>query len=228
MESLRNLPTTLVLVAGGKGLRMGSAVPKQFLPLCGKPILYYAAKMFLDTFPGIKIVLVLPEEHISYSNILLQAFTERIDLTIVKGGPTRFHSVKNGLAESVPGSIVFIHDAVRPLIDRDLLLRCYDLAAEKGNAIPAIPVTDSIRQQKGSGFEAIDRDTLRIIQTPQTFKAELILEAFAQEYEDAFTDEATVLEHMKFPVFLTEGLKKNIKITTAEDLQIAEVLMQAT
>lgn len=228
MESLRNLPTTLVLVAGGKGLRMGSAIPKQFLPLCGKPILYYAAKTFLDTFPGIKIVLVLPEEHISYSNILLQAFAERIDLTIVKGGPTRFHSVKNGLAEALPGSIVFIHDAVRPLIDRDLLIRCYDLAAEKGNAIPAIPVTDSIRQWKEAAFEAVDRDTLRIIQTPQTFRADLILHAFEQEYQDAFTDEATVLEHMKLPVFLTEGLKKNIKITTTEDLQIAEVLMQAT
>ncbi|WP_240432849.1 2-C-methyl-D-erythritol 4-phosphate cytidylyltransferase [Taibaiella koreensis] len=223
---MSNLSTTLILVAGGKGLRMGAALPKQFLPLLDKPILYYAAKTFLDTFPGIKIVLVLPEEHISYSNILLQAFEERIDMTIVKGGDTRFHSVRNGLNEAIPGSIVFIHDAVRPLIDKELLLRCYNLAVEKGNAIPAIPVTDSIRQWKGTHFEAIDRDALRIIQTPQTFRAELIVKAFEQDYHEAFTDEATVLEHMKLPVFLTEGSKKNIKITTPEDLRIAEVLMQ--
>ena len=205
---------------------MGAALPKQFLPLLGKPVLYYAAKTFKDVFPDIKIVLVLPEEHISYSNILLQAFEERIDLTVVSGGATRFHSVQNGLRAIEENSIVFIHDAVRPLIDADLLLRCYHQAVAKGSAIPGIPVTDSIRQRNGTDFAAINREDLRIIQTPQTFQSGLILKAFEQEYRDTFTDEATVMENMGMPVYLTEGSKRNIKITTPEDLLIAEALMQ--
>lgn len=220
------LPTTLLLVAGGKGLRMGSAIPKQFLPLLGKPVMYYAAKTFIDTFPDIKIILVLPQEHISYGNILLQAFDKRIDLTIVAGGATRFHSVQNGLKEVDDESIVFIHDSVRPFINAEMLERCYRQALEKGSAIPAIAVTDSIRQAHGDGFIAINRDQLRSIQTPQTFKASLIKMAFSQDYKDAFTDEATVLENIGVAVHLTEGLKSNIKITTTEDLTIAEALLQ--
>lgn len=223
---MSTLPTTLILVAGGKGLRMGSAIPKQFLPLHGKPILYYSAKIFLDTFPDTKIVLVLPEEHISYSNIFLQAFEERIDVTIVKGGATRFHSVQNGLKEAEPGSIVFIHDAVRPFIDKALLMRCYEKAVETGNAIPAVNVTDSIRQWDGNDFAAINRDDLKAIQTPQTFRSEIILRAFEQPYREAFNDEATMLESMGLKVHLVEGSKKNIKITTPEDILFAEAILQ--
>jgi 2-C-methyl-D-erythritol 4-phosphate cytidylyltransferase len=223
---LETLPTVLVLVAGGKGLRMGSAIPKQFLPLAGKPVLYHAVKTFKDTFPDIKIILVLPEEHISYSNILLQAFEERIDLTVVKGGLTRFHSVQNGLKAIEERGIVFIHDAVRPLIDVDLLRRCYEGAVSHGSAIPCMPATDSVRQWNGTDFAAINRDGLRIIQTPQTFQTEVIRKAFEQEYRDAFTDEATVIEHMGIPVHLVDGARRNIKITTPEDLAIAEVLLQ--
>lgn len=220
------LPTTLLLVAGGKGLRMGSAIPKQFLPLNGKPVLYYAARIFTDTFPDIKIILVLPEEHISYSNILLQAFDQRIDLTIVTGGITRFHSVQNGLKETHEESIVFIHDGVRPFINADMLKRCYEQAVAKGSAIPAIAVTDSIRQWNGTEFAAINRDHLRSIQTPQTFKASIIKKAFEQEYKETFTDEATVLEHTGAQAHLIEGLKTNIKITSPEDLLMAEALLQ--
>lgn len=222
---MNSIPTTLLLVAGGKGLRMGSAVPKQFLPLQGKPVLYYAAKAFLDTFPDIKIILVLPQEHISYGNILLQAFDNRIDLTIVAGGETRFHSVQNGLKEVDDDHIVFIHDSVRPLINAELIQRCYDQAVSQGSAIPAIAVTDSIRQWNNTGFMAINRDQLRSIQTPQTFKASLIKTAFQQDYSDAFTDEATVLESMGTEAYLIEGLKANIKITTPEDIMIAEALL---
>jgi 2-C-methyl-D-erythritol 4-phosphate cytidylyltransferase len=223
---LNLLPTTLLLVAGGKGLRMGSAIPKQFLPLNDKPVLYYAVKTFIDTFPDIKIILVLPEEHISYGNILLQAFSQRIDLTIVTGGLTRFHSVQNGLKETDDESIVFIHDAVRPFISKDMLVRCYEQAIEKGSAIPAIAVTDSIRQWNGTEFIAINRDHLRSIQTPQTFKASIIKKAFEQEYHDIFTDEATVLEFTGTQAHLVDGLKTNIKITSPEDLLTAEALLQ--
>lgn len=219
-------PTTLILVAGGKGLRMDNAIPKQFLPLNGKPVLYYAAKAFTDSLPDIRIILVLPGEHISYSNILLQAFDNPVDLTIVAGGPTRYHSVQNGLQEVDPDHIVFIHDGVRPFISKELIMRCYNLASEKGSAIPAIPVTDSIRQWNGTGFHAINRDELRSIQTPQTFRASLIKNAFRQEYRETFTDEASVLENMGTEVHLTEGLKTNIKITTPEDLSIAAALVQ--
>jgi 2-C-methyl-D-erythritol 4-phosphate cytidylyltransferase len=222
---LNSIPTTLLLVAGGKGLRMGSAIPKQFLPLNGKPVLYYAAKVFLDTFPDIKIILVLPQEHISYGNILLQAFDNRIDLTIVAGGETRFHSVRNGLQEVEDDHIVFIHDSVRPLINMDLIKRCYEQTIEKGSAIPAVAVTDSIRQWNNTGYVAINRDHLRSIQTPQTFKASLIKAAFRQDYSESFTDEATVLESTGTAAHLIEGLKANIKITTPEDIMIAEALL---
>lgn len=223
---METLPTTLILVAGGKGLRMGAALPKQFLPLAGKPVLYYAVKIFRDTFPDIKLILVLPEEHISYSNMLLQAFEERIDLTVVKGGATRFHSVQNGLKAIEDDCIVFVHDAVRPLIDADLLHRCYQQAVAKGSAIPCIGVTDSIRRWNGMDFEGVNREELRIMQTPQTFHSGLLKQAFQQEYTEAFTDEATVMESMGIQVHLVEGLKKNIKITTPEDLLIAEALLR--
>lgn len=216
---------TLLLVAGGKGLRMGSAIPKQFLPLIGKPLIYYPIQTFLQTFPAGKVVLVLPQDHFSYANILLQAFDESIELTIVAGGETRFHSVQNGLKE-VEGGIVFIHDGVRPFIEGDLLKRCYEEANKQGNAIPAIAVTDSIRQWNGTTFKAIDRNHLKSMQTPQTFDVELIKKAFEQEYNEAFTDEATILEHMGIAINLIEGSKSNIKITTPEDMVIAEAFMQ--
>ncbi len=216
----------MILVAGGKGLRMGTALPKQFLPLSEKPVLYHAVKTFRDTFPDIKIILVLPEEHISYSNMLLQAFEERIELTVVKGGTTRFHSVQNGLKAIEDKGIVFIHDAVRPLIDSALLQRCYEQAILHGNAIPCVAAIDSMRQWDGTSFTAINRDELRIVQTPQTFQTDLILKAFEQPYNEAFTDEATVLENMGLPVYLVEGSRRNIKITTPEDLKMAEALLQ--
>ncbi|WP_235903442.1 2-C-methyl-D-erythritol 4-phosphate cytidylyltransferase [Taibaiella lutea] len=217
--------TTLLLVAGGKGIRMGSAVPKQFLPLLDKPLIYYPIQIFLDTFPDGKIVLVLPKAHFSYANILLQAFNGNIELTIVAGGETRFHSVSNGLKEIEDG-IVFIHDGVRPFIDKKLLTDCFGAALEHGNAIPATAVTDSIRQWDGTAFKAIDRSHLRSMQTPQTFDVKLIKKAFEQEYNDVFTDEATMLEHMGVPINLIEGSRSNIKITTPEDMIMAEALMQ--
>ena len=219
-------PTTLILVAGGKGVRMGSAIPKQFLPLAGKPVLYHSANAFLKVFPEIKIVLVLPSEHISYGNILLQAFDTLIDLTIVAGGETRFHSVQNGLKAANSEGIIFVHDAVRPLISAALILNCYHQAASMGSAIPAMAVTDSIRHWNGEKFVAIDREMLRSVQTPQTFKAEIIQNAFRQEYAERFTDEATVVEAFGEQIHLIEGFKENIKITTPEDLIVAETWMQ--
>lgn len=215
-----------VLVAGGTGSRMGTAMPKQFLPINEKPVLYYAIKTFIDTFPTIKLVLVLPEQYLSYTNMLLQAFDTAIDLTIVAGGATRFHSVQNGLKQ-VGDGIVFIHDAVRPLITKDILLRCYESAIALGSGIPSVPVIDSMRQWNGTQFQVLNRDELRSVQTPQTFDGNAIKKAFEQNYQPSFTDEATVWEAAGNSAHWVEGLRQNIKITTPEDLVIASALFLA-
>lgn len=215
-----------VLVAGGKGLRMGSALPKQFLPLRDRPVLYYAIKAFLDAYSDIHIILVLPEDQLSYAQMVLTEFPERIDMTIVTGGETRFHSVQNGLKATRENSIIFVHDGVRPLVSVDLIRRCYEQAVEKGSAIPAIAVSDSIRTTDGEQSRPVSRDHLRSIQTPQVFRSEIIVPAFAQPYNAAFTDEATVVEANGTNVYLIEGEKSNIKVTTPEDLILAEALLK--
>lgn len=216
-----------VIVAGGKGLRMGSAVPKQFLPLNGHPILYHTIKAFADAYADMQLVLVLPQDQLSYAQMVLQSFPERIDITIVAGGETRYHSVQNGLKVVDENSIVFVHDGVRPLVTTDLIHRCYEQAVDKGSAIPAIPVADSMRILEDEDSRPIDREQMRIIQTPQTFKAEVILPAFAQEYQAAFTDEATVVEAYGDNVYLVQGERSNIKVTTPEDMIVAEALLKA-
>lgn len=216
-----------VIVAGGKGLRMGTALPKQFLPLCGQPVLYHTIKAFKDAYDTIEIILVLPAEQLSYAQIVLQSFPERIDLTIVTGGETRFHSVQNGLKAVPADAVVFVHDGVRPLVSPLLIRQCYEQAVDKGSAIPAISVADSIRMQLDEGSKPVDRNSLRIIQTPQTFRAQILINAFQQAYSDAFTDEATVAEAYGTKVYLIEGERSNIKVTTPEDLTIAEALLKA-
>lgn len=216
-----------VIVAGGKGVRMGSAVPKQFLPLNGQPILYHTIKAFIDAYAGIHLVLVLPQDQLSYAQMVLQSFPDRVDMTIVAGGETRYHSVQNGLKVVEGNCIVFVHDGVRPLATPALIQRCYEQAADKGSAIPAIPVADSMRIIEDEDSRPIDREQMRIVQTPQTFRSEIILPAFEQEYQISFTDEATVVEAYGDVVYLVEGERSNIKVTTPEDMIIAEALLKA-
>lgn len=215
-----------VIVAGGKGVRMGTALPKQFLPLLDKPVLYHTIKAFIDAYADVHLILVLPEDQISYAQIVLQAFPERIDITLVAGGETRYHSVQNGLAEVDIDAIVFVHDGVRPLVTPAMIQRCYEQAIEKGSAIPAIAVADSMRLVTEDNSKPVDREQLRIIQTPQTFRADVLLPAFAQEYQPAFTDEATVVEAYGTKVYLVEGERSNIKLTTPEDMVVAEALLK--
>lgn len=217
----------VVIVAGGQGTRMGAALPKQFLDLNGKPVLYHTIKAFKEALPDAHIILVLPAHQISYAQMVLQHFPERMDLTLVTGGDTRFESVRNGVRDIPADAVVFVHDGVRPMVSSTLIQRCYEQAVEKGSAIPAIAVADSIRMQEGTATGIIDRDRLRAIQTPQTFKASLLLPAMQQPYEPSFTDEATVVEKSGHEVFLIEGERFNIKITTPEDMIIAEALMKA-
>ncbi|MCB0696116.1 MAG: 2-C-methyl-D-erythritol 4-phosphate cytidylyltransferase [Chitinophagaceae bacterium] len=215
-----------VIVAGGKGVRMGNALPKQFLPLAGKPVLYYTIKAFADAYEDMKLILVLPADQLSYTQMVLQAFPERIDIAIVTGGLTRFHSVQNGLKEVPADSVVFVHDGVRPMVSPALIKACYEQAVTKGSAIPAIPVSDSMRQVEGDKSKPVDRQYMRSIQTPQTFLSEMLLPAFEQEYSEAFTDEATVVESYGKQVYLINGERSNIKLTTPEDMLYAELMLK--
>ncbi len=226
IENQNIIPVYVVIVAGGQGMRMGSALPKQFLPIGGKPILYHTISAFAKALPQSQIILVLPEHEISKLQMVLQHFPERIDMTVVSGGPTRFDSVKNGLKDIPKNSIVLVHDGVRPFISDSLIRRSIKGAEEYGAVIPAIHVTDSIRMFVEEGESVpVDRNKLRAIQTPQAFQSNILLPAFAQEYKLEFTDEATVVESLGIKVRMIEGDRNNIKITTPEDLIQAENIL---
>ncbi len=215
-----------VIVAGGSGQRMGAEIPKQFLLLKGKPLLQYTIQTFLHAFDDIHIILVLPPAHISKGEEIIKNMNAEQKVQITTGGETRFHSVKNGLAYITHPSIVFVHDGVRCLVSQQLIKNCYKQATVKGSAIPAVAATDSIRIDEGDSHYTIDRSKIRIIQTPQTFRSEVLSEAFTQEYNPSFTDEAAVAEASGKKVFLIEGEYNNLKITRPIDLCIAEQLLQ--
>ncbi len=215
-----------VIVAGGIGKRMGNIVPKQFLLLHDKPVLWYTLDTFLRAYTDINIILVLPDNYLKKGEAVIKDFFENKHIEIIKGGDTRFHSVQKGLKKVGEKSVVFIHDAVRCLVSVPLIQRCYKQALEKGSAIPAVAATDSIRILTATHHKIADRQQVRIIQTPQTFLSDIILPAFNQPYNDAFTDEATVVETYGTKVFLTEGEYENIKITRPVDMMIAERILE--
>ena len=205
---------------------MGSEVPKQFLSLRGKPILHYTIIAFLQAYADIKIILVLPAEHLDRGNELVSNISLHSQVTITSGGDTRFQSVKNGLQlVDEPSSIIFVHDGVRCLVTTELIRRCYEQAIAHGSAIPAVAPTDSLRMVDGTAHHVINRNNVRMVQTPQTFTSEVLLPAFAQKYQPSFTDEATVVEAAATKVHLVEGDYDNIKITRPIDIIIAEGIL---
>lgn len=210
-----------VIVGGGKGLRMGAEMPKQFLIVNNKPLLYYTVQAFINAYADIKIILVLPEEFIDFGQEVVDAYFEKENISIIAGGATRFESVKNGLSLIDEEAIVFVHDAVRCLVDESLIRRCYNLAVETGTAIPVIPTVDSLRTVTEDGNEVLDRNSVVIVQTPQVFHSKILLPAFNIDYKEKFTDEATVVEAFGMKVALVEGDAKNIKVTHPIDLVIA-------
>lgn len=215
-----------IIVAGGKGERMGASTPKQFLELAGKPILIHTLEKFKQTIPSIEIILALPENQIDFWEGLFYKYElPKVPHQILKGGETRFHSVKNALALVKENSIVAIHDGVRPLVSTQTIEDCFAEAEKKGNAIPVIDVIDSLRKVHKEENEAVPRSCYKIVQTPQCFRSELILKAYQQEFDAAFTDDASVLEKFGETINLVEGNRENIKITTAEDLIFAEALI---
>ena len=216
-----------VIVAGGSGSRMGASRPKQFLLLNGNPVLWYTIETFLTTYDDMKIVLVLPPGFLEEGQQIVHTTFAPSRVEIVAGGETRFHSVKNGLAHVTGNSVIFVHDAVRCLVMPALIRSCYEQALQKGSAIPALAVTDSIRMIADGKTRIVDRNALRAVQTPQTFKAEIILPAFEQKYDPIFTDEASVVEAAGTDVFLIEGEKENIKITLPADMLLAEQVLKS-
>lgn len=215
-----------VIVAGGSGKRMGNTMPKQFMLLKNKPVLWYTIDSFLRAFADLEIILVLPAENEQSGRQVAAMFNEFHRFKFVTGGESRFHSVQCGLEAVQESSVIFVHDAVRCLVSVPLIQRCYRQAVEKGSAIPAVASTDSIRLMNTTGHGSLDRQRVRIVQTPQTFQSELLLPAFQQPYQDSFTDEATVVEAFGTPVHLTEGEYENIKITRPIDMIVAEAILE--
>jgi len=215
-----------VIVAGGSGVRMNAAIPKQFMLLNGKPVLYYTIDTFLKSYNDLNIILVLPEENMAAGKEIIDAYFDSSRITITEGGRTRFHSVQNGLQLIADECMVFVHDGVRCLLSKTLIHRCYAAALQNGSAIPVIDCKDSVRIIRGEDNEAAERSNIKLVQTPQTFHSKILLPAFKIDFKDKFTDEATVVEAFGLKVHLVEGEENNIKITKPADLLIAEKLLE--
>ena len=227
----------IIIVAGGKGLRMESDIPKQFLPIGGKPVLMRTLERFRAYSSALQIILVLPEAQQDYWRQLCEEYHFNIEHQIANGGQARFHSVQNGLA-LVPDDaegVVGVHDGVRPFPSIEVIRNCYETAREKKAVIPVIPVVETVRQLIDSDSQlsilnsqlskTVPRDEYRLVQTPQTFDIQLLKAANRQPYNDGFTDDASVVESYGYAITLVEGNRENIKITTPYDLKIAEVLI---
>jgi 2-C-methyl-D-erythritol 4-phosphate cytidylyltransferase len=217
-----------VIVAGGSGSRMGSAVPKQFLLLRDKPVLWYTLEAFLSAYDDLTVILVVPEGYMKAAEALGETTQDPERVWYTEGGQTRFHSVQNGLHWIDEECIIFVHDGVRCLVSQQLIHLCYEQAVLSGSAIPVVDSKDSVRLVTGEGNEAVDRSRVKLVQTPQTFTSAILLPAYAYgvEYREEFTDEATVVEAAGHTVQLVEGEINNIKITTPIDLVIAEGLIK--
>ena len=215
----------VVIVAGGSGTRMKREVPKQFIPVAGKPILMHTLEAFHKVSDQIQIILVLPESQILGWKSLCAQYNFNLSHITATGGETRFHSVKNGLDKIKGDGLVAIHDGVRPMVTEQIILNAFAMAEQKGNAIAAVALKDSIRHVQGDINKVANRSEFQLIQTPQTFSVNLIKAAFDTPYSDSFTDDATVLEAVGHKINLIAGDYSNIKITTPEDLVLAESLL---
>lgn len=204
---------------------MGGNLPKQFMLLRDKPVLYYSLKTFLEAYDDLHVILVLPVAYTNLGQEIIDAYFEKDRVRITAGGDTRFQSVKNGLKLVADDSIVFVHDAARCLASIALVHRCYETAVETGSAIPVITSKDSVRLMTDHGHEPVDRNKVILLQTPQTFHSKILISAYQIDYKDKYTDEATVAEAYGLKVSLVEGEETNIKITRPLDLIIAEQLI---
>lgn len=214
-----------IIVAGGSGKRMGGAIPKQFMLVKRKPLLCWTIEAFHRYDPSMPLIVVLPQAHFDIWRTLCMGHGFLIPHEVVAGGEQRWHSVKAGLAKVEGDGLVAVHDGVRPIVSTDLIARCFASAHTQAAAIPVVPVVPSIRETTAEGSRALDRSRLLAVQTPQCFHTDLLRKAFEQPYDSAFTDEATLVERLGVKVALVEGEENNIKVTTAVDMRVAEVLM---
>lgn len=201
-------------------------MPKQFMHLKERPVLYYTLSTFLKAYDDMQIILVLPADYTDRGQKIIDAWFDKKKIRITAGGDTRFQSVKNGLQLAEDDSIIFVHDGVRCLLSVDLIHRCYEKAVETGSAVPVIPARDSVRLINDEGNDAMDRNKVMLVQTPQTFHSKILLPAFQVDYKDKFTDEATVVEAYGLKVSLIEGEENNIKITKPVDILTAEKILE--
>ena len=229
----------VIIVAGGKGLRMGSDIPKQFLPIGGKPVLMRTLERFREYSPTLQIILVLPKAQQEYWEKLCQKHNFTVEYRLADGGETRFHSVQHGLAlipDDAEG-VVGVHDGVRPFPSIEVIRNCYETACQAKAVIPVIPVVETVRRLSPESPDKPDnpetlssvtvpRNEYRLVQTPQCFDIQLLKAANRQPYNDGFTDDASVVEAFGYDVTLVDGNRENIKITTPYDLKIAEVLIE--
>ena len=215
----------VIIVAGGKGLRMGSDLPKQFLPMGDKPVLMHTLKVFRRYDETLQIIVVLPREQQDFWKQLCQKHSFAVEHTLADGGETRFHSVKNGLALVQEPGLVGVHDGVHPFVSVEVIRRCYDLAKVQKAVIPVVDVVETLRHLTDAGSETVSRNDYKLVQTPQVFDVELLKQAYAQEFTPFFTDDASVVEAMGIPVYLAEGNRENIKITTPFDLKVGSALL---
>ncbi len=218
-----------IIVAGGKGLRMGGELPKQFIPVEGRPVLMRTLDTFHACDSGIQIILVLPRDHQPYWQELCREYDFRVPHRIADGGATRFHSVQNGLAlVDAAEALVAVHDGVRPFVAHEVIEACYREAEAHGAVVPVIPVVETVRQLVEASSITVPRDAYRLVQTPQTFRASLLRRAYEQPFCEAFTDDASVVEALGEAVCLVEGNRENIKLTTPYDLIVAKALVEAS
>lgn len=215
-----------IIVAGGRGERMKSSVPKQFLMLDEKPLLMHSINRFYQYDEWMEILLVLPENQIPYWNELCAKYNFTIYHQVIAGGETRFHSVKNALEVIREDCLIAVHDGVRPLVDLATIERCFSKAEKDGTAIPVIDLVDSIREIRGNSNVSIDRKNYKLVQTPQTFQSKILIDSYRKAANKQFTDDASVVEAAGYPIHLVEGNRMNIKITNPLDLKIAELIMK--
>jgi 2-C-methyl-D-erythritol 4-phosphate cytidylyltransferase len=222
---MSGLNKSVIIVAGGSGSRMQSQTPKQFMLLQGKPLLMHTINCFVQAFAQIKIVLVLPVDHMGTWKLLCTKYSFEAQVDIVAGGKTRFQSVRNGLEQIRNDELVAVHDGARPLVPLEVILSAFKSAELNGSGVAAVPLKESIREGYKEKSEARDRRNFYLIQTPQVFKSEVLKSAFLQDEKDIFTDEASVVENLGHDIVLSEGDYRNIKVTTSEDIIIAEALI---
>ncbi|MBN1597168.1 MAG: 2-C-methyl-D-erythritol 4-phosphate cytidylyltransferase [Bacteroidales bacterium] len=220
------MKTIALIVAGGAGKRMNSSTPKQFLLLNNLPVLMHTINAFYGYDKQMEIRIVLPEDETETWDKLCKEYNFKTEHKIFKGGETRFHSVKNGLEGIGKSLLVAVHDGVRPLVSKQTLENCIKTAEEYGSAVPVVDLTESIRKVENHDSVALNRNFYKLVQTPQVFQSDVLLDAYNIEYEDDFTDDASVVEKAGYKIYLAEGNRENIKITVPQDIEIAQVLLK--